>query len=675
MGYIVGGRNIIKSASEADFKSALVDSKGVPTNQIPNINPVGTYAIKKDLKTASKQALGSTMDVSRTAPTYNDPRYTASTLAIPTDERTLHGLYRFFAETDPIVGAALKIHGELPLADLSLSSCEDSGVQSHFEEMWEDRINGVKLLNDIVYEYFEIGNVFPFGAFNDADYMWDQFAILNPDYVKVESTWINQKPLIKLLPDEALKRVVQSQSPRYIYDQLPPEIIKYVMFNQEIPLDPNNVFMLANLKRPYENKGRSLIKRILKILMLEDRFNQANFALATRHSVPLTVVKVGDPATGWLPNNEELEAVRDMMANYELDPNFSLIYHYGIDIEYYGSNGKMLPINPELERIYRLKFIGLGIHEQLLTGQGGSYAQAYISMEVQRQRYLNLQLKLSNFVHNGIFKPVADLCGFYKVNKAVVGSKHASKTMYGKEDHSKRDMMKQFSGLRDYQDNVEFTEFISKKAIEYDELSNRESREYIYPTLDFGGLSAAYDENMKNYIKWLAEKRPHLVDDATLAKLGKLDRDTQMRSFAQDLERNKNMFYNLKKEGLLDFIGGKNGLFSGEKGGVGGGAEDLGGMGFDGGGPPMDFGGDMGMGMGDDIDTGLPGELDGTDMSIADGGVPENAGGINPPPGMASMETDLLNTLSTDDAAIKAENKTLLAKDSALKKVIGIRND
>ena len=299
MGFIIGGRNIIKSASESDFRDAKnASSIGSNVQEIPNFKPQASYAIKKGANNASlRQAQGSTIDVSRTAPTFNDPRYTSSTLAIPTDERTLHGLYRFFAETDPIVGAALKIHGELPLADLSLDTCEDSGVQRHFEEMWEDRIGGVKMLNDVVGEYFEIGNVFPFGAFNESDYMWDQFAILNPDYVKVEGTWINQKPLIKLLPDEALKRVVQTQSPRYIYDQLPPEIVRYVLFNQEIPLDPNNVFMLANLKRPYENKGRSVIKRILKTLMLEDRFNQANFALATRHSVPLTVVKVGDPTS------------------------------------------------------------------------------------------------------------------------------------------------------------------------------------------------------------------------------------------------------------------------------------------------------------------------------------------------------------------------------------------
>jgi hypothetical protein len=401
--------------------------------------------------------------------------------------------------------------------------------------------------------------------------------------------------------------------------------------------------------------------------MLEDRFNQANFALATRHSVPLTVVKVGDPQTGWLPDQAELEAVRDMMANYELDPNFSIIYHYGINVEYYGSNGKMLPVGPELDRLYRLKFIGLGIHEQLLTGQGGSYAQAYISMEVQRQRYLNLQLKLENFVHNGIFKPVADLCGFYRIQKAVTGATYSSKYKHGQRDDFQKKMLSQYSNLRDYKDNIEFREFVMRRTAEYQDLLRKEVREYVYPRLDFGALSAAYDENMKNYIKWLADKRPHLVDDATLSRLGKLDRDDQIRSFEKDLQRNKDLYFRLKQKGLLEFVNGKDGLFSGAKGGVGGGGGDIGGLGLG------DMGGgDFGdLGGGPDMGIGLEGE---PNAPIGEGGPPENATGQNPPPGMASMERELVLSVNRDDVDIIAENRELLSNsgmDRELRKIIG----
>lgn len=1084
MGYLIGGKDrgkIITSGLDEEFRTL--------TN-VPVVSPVRGANLLKSGDNNLKKSYSSTIDTQRSAPLFNDPRYTSSTLAIPSDSRSLNGLYRFFAETDPIVGSAIKLHTDLACADLRLGTCEDPGIQQHFEEMW-DRINGVKTLCDSVSEYHEIGDNFLFGAFNEADYMWEQFAILNPDYVKIEGSWINSNPLIKLIPDEALKKLVHSKSPRYLYDQLPPEIIKYVLFNQEIPLDSNNVFHLAHAKRPYELRGRSLIKRILKTLMLEDRFNQANFALATRHAVPLTVVKVGDPNSleedhlitykegeelkicsfedfwntysgnityyddkevkdvshhnlytqaldeegnyvwnlienvlrhptpediikvstphgsirsttghgfirlnpdtldmeavtpevlqqnpystlltmnnfkydinsdkvfdipisedlsyliglwtadgtlkdvegptfaisnsdiglqnyvldlpnrlpevektwlykkindttcnitylklkkaltkyygftksvkktgiekipnellfnvndkivgacfagiidgdgwfykesisvgvscgaskiyhhmlslallakginsrirsshdgyyelyvtgvdnlkklytlvmpylkhskkkilvkekiqltlnseigqsktnvfylsddlifnlfpsrsvedfnkpknkpitllgkkkyistydieqygrdiyekdrllkfygvkvdkiskvdksskyvydlmlrddphcylagndgwllthnsGWLPAEEDLNAVRDMIAAYELDPNFSIIYHWGINVEYYGSNGKMLPIGPELDRIYRLKFIGLQVHEQLLAGQGGSYSQAYVNMEVQRQRYLNLQLKIDSMVHNGWFKTIADLCGFYKVRKAISSSSYSSSSSWGEiKDTSNKEVI---SSIRDFQDNKEYQNFLSHKKAE----ASKQVREYVYPKLDWGGMNASNDESLKNYVKWLTDKRPWLVDDGTLARLAKLDRDTQEKAFLRDVERDQQRLLALSKGGLLQVANARGKMFGGS------GETDLGGMSDFGGGEIPLGGGSIGVG-------------NEPPAPIGENGPPDSSSGTEPPSGMGNIVSHLKNLESeiradelTSDLSIINDNQRLL---------------
>jgi hypothetical protein len=662
MGYIIGG---VTPRAEAGKEG----TGGLTTT--PNLSPQrSNFRMGAAQNVAAMQKFGGA-DVTRNAPLFNDPRYTSSTLAIPTDDRSLHGLYRFFAETDPIVGSALRIHVELPLADLELGTCEDTGVQQHFEEQWE-RINGHKLLSDIVAEYWEIGNVFPFGAFNSTDYMWEQFAILNPDFVKVETTWVNQRPLIKLIPDEALKRVVQTRSPKFIYDQLPQEIVKYVLFNQEIPLDPENIFAISHSKRPYEAKGRSLIKRILKVLMLEDRFNQANFALATRHAVPITVVKVGDPTTGWIPDQLEIDAIRDMFANYELDPNFSIFYHYGIDVQFYGSNGRMLPVGPELDRLYRLKFIGMGVHEQLLSGGGGSYSQAYVNLEIQRQRYLNLQLKLENFVHTGLFKPVADLCGFYKIKQPVAGFGGVKSSKWGNPGDLKNSFMKQYTSIRDFQDNQEFKRFVDAKTAEMRKEALRNVREYVYPKVDWGQMSATTDENLKNYLKWLSDKRPWLVDDATLARLGRLDRDTQEKAYINDLERKQKRLIEISSKGLLPFMQNK----PGQGGAGGGGAVDFGGIGdigVGGGGGDMGPGADMAGG-------GAPG------APIGQEGPPPAAGGAAPggPPTSAlnraigDLADDMVKQTTQGDLTTVQENSLLLRaksrEDWAVEKVIRERD-
>jgi hypothetical protein len=676
---VVGSRHpqqgLITSNLESEF-TGVMQGQQSPMHVDP-VHPVSSVSFTKVADRIIKRG-NSALDVTRNAPLFNDPRYTSSTLAIPTDDRTLHGLYRFFADTDPIVGAALRIHTELPMANLQLSECEDAGVQQHFEEMAE-RINLIRTLTDGVKEYWTIGNDYFFGAWNEKDYMFDQFTLLNPDYVKVESTWLNQKPLVKLIPDEGLKKIVQTRSPDYLYKQLSPEIIRYVLYNNEIPLHPNNVFILSHDKAPYEVKGKSLIKRLLKILMYEDRLQQAQFAIATRHIVPLTIVKVGDPNTGWIPEASELDSLRDMFAAWEMDPNFSIFYHYGINVEFYGSSGKILPVGPEFDRVYKLKFIGMGIHEQLMTGGGGSYAQAYANLEIQRQRYLNLQLKVEQMVHVGWFKTVAEMCGFYRVARPVVGSYYRGKA-YGSAKDAGRDLMKAYAGIRDYKDNEEFREFFTKKS---EELRNNElaqRREYIYPKLDWGAMSATNDENYKNWIKWLRKEVPWLIDEATLARIARLDPTAQEKAYFRDIERRKERESEIIRQGLAPWAEPK------KPGGSPTGEFD-GGAGMDIG--PMDAlppgGGDMGGGGGDLAGAGLgaPG------APIGAGGPPAGGAAAGAPPGapptlsakqspsLEALASEMLSTASVEDTGLFDQNRILMTEhptveQQTIDKAVGI---
>ncbi|KKM15028.1 hypothetical protein LCGC14_1700210, partial [marine sediment metagenome] len=420
MGYILPGGRFSRygdSLINADTQSAMVT--------VPQVKPIsGRSLTGAQGRIAAARSVTAT-DISRTAPTFNDPRYTFTTLSIPTDLRTLNGLYRFFDDTDPLVGNAIRLHCEFPLSRVSLKEVGDPVIQRHYEDMWE-RIQMDSLLFNIGLEYWRIGNVFPYGAWNVDDMMWEQFVILNPDYVTVEGTYLNQRPFIKLQPDEHLKKIVTTGQPKFLYDQLPPEIVKYVRMGQEIPLSPQNVFHIAHNKSPYETLGRSVIKRILKSLIYEDRMSMANFAIATRQTIPITVVKIGDPNSGWVPNDEELEEVRELLSAREVDPNFTIIYHWGIDIQFYGASGKIWNLTNEFNRIMKWKMLGLGISEAILTG-GSSYATAYAQLEVLRQRYLHFQQTMQTFVYRGVFEPVAYACGFYKTEDVVAGRYYSGK--------------------------------------------------------------------------------------------------------------------------------------------------------------------------------------------------------------------------------------------------------
>jgi len=530
MGYLIPGGRIRR------FGDSLVP--GAPTDlvQVPRVHPrTGSSLSNAQNRIARARSVTATAtaDISRTAPTFNDPRYSFTTLSIPTDLRTLNGLYRFFDDTDPVVGNCLRLHCEFPLSRVSMKEHADTVIQGHYEEMWS-RIKMEKLLFDIALEYWRIGNVFPYGAWNVDDRMWDQFVILNPDYVTVEGTYLNQKPFIKLQPDEHLKKVINTGQPKFLYDQLPKEIIKYVRMGQEIPLSPQNVFHVAHNKSPYETLGRSIIKRILKSLIYEDRMSMANFAIATRQTIPITVVKIGDPASGWVPQDEELDEVREMLSAREVDPNFTIVYHWGIDIQFYGASGKIWNLTNEFNRIMKWKLIGLGISESILTG-AGSYASAYAQLEVLRQRYLHFQNTLQQFVYQGVFEPVARQCGFYKTNDVVAGSYYKGKK-YGSPDNDLAKVEEELQKHSTAFDNQANSEFVRSLHHRRNILASSKYVSYEHPKLDWDLLSLSTDVQYRNFLMNLDRMLPgqRKISDSTFYDAAKLDRDTERAKIARE---------------------------------------------------------------------------------------------------------------------------------------------
>jgi hypothetical protein len=531
MGHLIPGGRFRR------FGDSLINSD-THSNIVPSVRPVVTSSLNNSQQRIAKSRSAiAASDISRTSPTFNDPRYSFTTLSIPTDLRTLNGLYRFFDDTDPIVGNCIRLHSEFPLSRIGMRNVADPVISNHFNTMW-NRINMEKLLFDIALEYWRIGNCFPYGAWNTDDLMWEQFVILNPDYVTLEGTYLNQKPFIKLQPDEHLKRVVTTGQPKFLYDQLPKEIVKYVRMGQEIPLSPNNTFHIAHNKAPYETLGRSIIKRILKSLIYEDRMSMANFAIATRQTIPITVVKLGDPNSLWVPNDDELEAFRELMSAREIDPNFTIVYHWGIDIQFYGAGGKIWNLTNEFNRIMKWKLLGLGISESILTG-GGSYASAYAQLEVLRQRYLHFQNTLQNFVYKGIFEPTAIACGFYKVNSVVAGKYYQGRRFGSSSDELSKisaELIKHNDNF-DNPDNLDYVRHLYQK-----QAAETTKVEFVYPKLDWDLLSLSNDVQYKNFLMNFDRLFPgqRKISDDTFYMTARLDPDAERaklkREFDQSLE-------------------------------------------------------------------------------------------------------------------------------------------
>jgi len=465
--------------------------------------------------------------------TYFDGKFFYIPVRKITTKKFTGTVYDITTEDSTFLQNFLIHNSEFPLSRVSMKDTGDPVINAQYHDMWS-RLQMEKLLFDIALEYWRIGNVFCYGAWNMDDLMWQQFVILNPDYVTVEGTYLNQKPFIKLQPDEHLKRVVTTGQPKFLYDQLPKEIIRYIRMGQEIPLSPNNTFHIAHNKAPYETLGRSIIKRILKSLIYEDRMSMANFAIATRQTIPLTVVKLGDPNSGWVPESDEMEEFRELLSAREVDPNFTVIYHWGIDVQFYGASGRIWNLTNEFNRIMKWKLLGLGISENILTG-GGSYASAYAQLEVLRQRYLHFQSTLQNFVYSGIFEPVASACGFYKVDSVTAGKYYTGKRFGSSKDELTKvsEILEKHSKNFDNDIDKEYIKILRQK-----QAAEASKVEFVYPKLDWDLLSLSNDIQYKQFLMNFDRLFPgqRKVSDQTFYMAARLDPDAEKAKIAKEFK-------------------------------------------------------------------------------------------------------------------------------------------
>ena len=327
--------------------------------------------------------------------------------------------------TDPMVAAAINFHAEFCINGFR-NICKDERVKKYFDEFAFDIVKLPEFLSFVALEWYKLGQVVPFGIWNEGDGRWDRFITLNPDYVEIEKTLFSDKPLLKLDPDEGLKRIVTNKKPRHLYDQLDPNIIAYVNKGQKIPLSSlvietekgdvefPQVTLLARKASQYEVYGTPMLMSVFKVLIYKDLLRNAQFAIAKRHWKPIKLVKVGDKDHE--PTAEILDAVEEAIRAADADSNSWLVWHHYISADYIASAGHVMPLNAEYQWIDQELMRGLEISDAVLTNQGMTFANASVSLRVMVNKYRRFQKMLSSFIKEFVYKPVAEVQGFYETD-------------------------------------------------------------------------------------------------------------------------------------------------------------------------------------------------------------------------------------------------------------------
>ena len=530
--------------------------------------------------------MAGTPQVVRAIPKVYSPLYEMSNLQLPRDQKTLNAWNRHFYETNPLVRNAVNLHATYPISKFQLT-CKEPVVRKFFEDMFDD-LNMQAVLLELALEYWKLGESFPYCELNEDNGVWDYIFMHNPDFIRVKTNVLTRHPIVTLVPDDALRRLVTSQNPAdlKLRDQLPPEVLYYLQRGEDIPLPNFNVSHLKMLSSAYDVRGTSVITSCYKDLMLWDKIREAKFIQADDMINPITLVKLGDPNGTWKPNDEDIAEFQRVMEESQYDLDFKIVTHGAVTIEKIGNSGAVLDMSGDWDVLVKNIMNGLFITEGVLSGEGPNYATAGIGLEVLRGRYERFRNHITMWMRKKVLEPIAKLQDFYHYEN-------------GERTLIVPDVMWNKINLRDIDAYIgQLTGFISQQPGQPGSVS----KETIFSFLDIDveeETERVREEMVRDHI---LIKEGQALQKKTLEELRTLDPTKPIT----DTHPNEQVqIPGEQAEGMGEEGGGMGGL--GDMGGLGGGGggdlgdlgDMMGGGGEEGGGAPAPPGGEGGVGLGE----------------------------------------------------------------------------
>lgn len=359
----------------------------------------------------NKQAV----DVSRTGLTFQDPALFDPILFFlqHRDRKELNFRLRYYFEYDSLVGNAISLHSSFPISDFELV-CGDRQTGHRFRD-WSEDVELLQFVCDLAADYWLLGEAVAHGHWNIYDKSWSYFTMYPPESVDPQQTAISRNPLLYLEVDPKWKKMVNSTDPldQAMTKMISRDLIDKIGTQNKILLPPSQTVYLANKIGRYAKRGTSILKRCLKPLLYKDKLRLLQFTFVDRHMFPLKIFKLGDPNTGWIPTRSHFEMLRALLEQAANDPDFNLIFHHGLSVDYVGTKDKIENLIPHFEYTDREIMTALFTNEALTHGGGVTYANANVSVKVLTHRYLLFRDMITTKLRRTFLKPMAVARGYY----------------------------------------------------------------------------------------------------------------------------------------------------------------------------------------------------------------------------------------------------------------------
>jgi very-short-patch-repair endonuclease len=372
-------------------------------------------------------------------PMFYSPLHTPQNWQTATKRKEVYSWARFYYDNEPKVAAGVDFYSQFGMSGFQLE-CKNPSVLNYFNQFVKD----LKLeywFRLISHEYYLIGDVFPFleiqckkcqstgflpngDRCNHPDGKFSKITILNPDFVNVKDSMFLDQREYELIPDEEMKRMVQSKKPKNVYESIPEHVLHLIQAGNPIPLSKHSVSHIKHAEVPYGKYGTSMLRRLFTILAYKTKLMTANWIISERLILPVRLVKVGSAERPAGP-----EDIMDMLEHLRAvanDPNLTIVTHHAVDMDWIGSTGKIHNIDTMMEQIGKEILDGLMLNQALLNGEMQSYGSAAVGVETLIKRIQIWQNRLAEWAKEHIFLPMCQMQGFVDEE----ASKELGKTVY-----------------------------------------------------------------------------------------------------------------------------------------------------------------------------------------------------------------------------------------------------
>jgi intein/homing endonuclease len=335
--------------------------------------------------------------------------------------------------TDAFIGRGLELLADLPMSRISLNMPKmekkkklRDEIHAFFSAMCED-LGLFKRLQDGLWEYNLIGNVYLYHEWNQKKKRWDRIVILPPEEVSIFQYPYQDNARVEYRPEKLMQLIktsfdgISDLDPvtKEILAGIPKEIVEMVNAEDCIVMDSTPmidgkagsfVYHMARRRSPYMDLGASVLERVLVPMLMKEHFRYTQLGLASRNMTPKNKISA--------PNltQPELDDLRLQLDLSYMDPDYSIVTNYDWDWEQIGADGRLLDLQGEYEMIENQVFASMGVTRELMTGEG-TWSGNRITIEIINSMFLLTREMLREYVENYLFRPVAVANGWFEEDK------------------------------------------------------------------------------------------------------------------------------------------------------------------------------------------------------------------------------------------------------------------